>query len=85
VSQVFTFTKFAVLILFLLMDVRLAAYYGFLCVVLWMMLKQPKYEGPRKIMKIATRQEFEQLVSSEVMFQINSGKQKKVVAKRDFT
>ena len=47
-NQVFTFTKFTIIVLFLLMDIRICAYYTFFCigkvlilldVVLWIMLK----------------------------------------------
>ena len=76
-SQVFTFTKMTFIVLFLLMDFKYCAYYSLLVVVMWLTMKQPKYDGPKKIMKINNKLEFSQMVESEVNYLLPDGKDTK--------
>ena len=52
------FGKFANMILFQFIDYRFTIYYVILCLVLWLVLKQPKYSGPNLLVKFSSSDEF---------------------------
>jgi hypothetical protein len=57
-SLCFTFGHVTEIILFMLIDRRLAAYYAAGAFILWMVLKQPRYNGPSNIVELKNKQEF---------------------------
>ena len=73
-SQLFGLSKFALLLLLVLMDFRIGAYYAVFCFVLWMVLKQPRYDGPSKIIKITDRAHFKEVIGSELQPEKKGGK-----------
>lgn len=52
VGNALMLSKLACLVLFSFVDYRYSAFYGILCLILWLVLKAPKYNGPSKIRKI---------------------------------
>lgn len=53
-----TMSKLAVVVLYIFIDVKYAVFYCCLCLVLWVLLKQPKYRGPNKTVKFKDSEEF---------------------------
>lgn len=51
VANLFMFSKLGSVVLFLFVHPRLSIFYTLLCFVLWLILKQPKYSGPSKLVK----------------------------------
>jgi hypothetical protein len=58
ISQMFNYGKLAFLFLFGLVDYRLTVYYAIYCLVLWLVLTNPKYDGPSKIKRLQTTNDF---------------------------
>ena len=63
----FMFTKLGSIVLFMFVDRRFAVFYGLLCFVLWLILKQPKYSGPSKLIRgfKSTDEFFEEILGYE--------------------
>lgn len=63
ISQTFNYGKMASLFLFFLIDVRYAIYYAIYCLILWLMLTNPRYEGPSQIVRLRTTDQFLQFIN----------------------
>lgn len=59
------FGKFANLVMFQLIDSRFTIYYSILCLVLWLILKQPKYSGPNKMIKVTSSDHFYEILECD--------------------
>lgn len=63
ISTGFMFAKLGTMALFFFVDFRLGVLYSVLCFVLWVILRQPKYNGPSKMIYCkSTDQFFEELL-----------------------
>ena len=58
ISTGFMFAKLGTMALFCFVDPRLGILYSLLCFVLWVILKQPKYTGPSKMIFCKSTDEF---------------------------
>jgi len=53
----------AFLILFGMINIKLAVYYGIFCLILWLALSSPRYTGPSKIVKLNSTDEFLEFIN----------------------
>lgn len=58
ISFSFSFIHCAIIILFMLIEFRYAAWYALIAFILWVTVKQPKYSGKSKIVRLRTEQDF---------------------------
>jgi hypothetical protein len=58
VSVSFMYAKVAFIVLYLMSEPRSALFYSILCFVLWLILKQPIYNGPSKMVKVRSGDHF---------------------------
>ena len=52
----------ASIFLFYLSNIRNAVYYMIYCLLLWLILKNPVYSGPTKIIKVESKEHFMELI-----------------------
>jgi hypothetical protein len=62
-SIVFSFSHYAIMFLFYLIDFRYLAYYALIAFILWLVLKLPRYSGPSKIVKLKNEKEFREFIT----------------------
>jgi len=55
IAQTFNYGKLAFSILFCLSNIRLAIFYLIYIFILWLVLSNPRYEGPTNIEKIRSK------------------------------
>jgi thiol-disulfide isomerase/thioredoxin len=64
-SIVFTFSHYAFMFLFYLISFKYAAYYALFGFIFWISLKQPRYSGKSKIIKLKNEEEFTKFIAPE--------------------
>lgn len=86
-SYVFMYGKLGFLMLFVFSDVRLACWYFFACICLWLLLQNPRYTGKSKLIKPLSQNELAGLLNIEEIERFSKatsiGKQQRGKA-RDF-
>ena len=65
-SYVFFYGKVGSIILFMLAKPRAGVYYMIFCFLLWIILKNPRYSGSSKLIKIESKDHFFELVGKDV-------------------
>jgi hypothetical protein len=62
INEVLFYSKCGNLIMFYFIDFRIACWYSFACIVVWILFKIPIYNGPSKVLYISSQDVFKEKV-----------------------
>ena len=76
IHEVFFYCKSGIAILTLIIDYKLSLWYMFLCIIVWLLFKPPRYNGPSNIVYIQNEQLFNQIVMTDKNINVRQTKHK---------
>lgn len=75
--EFFFYSKFAISILLFLISMKIAIWYLFACIIIWLLVKYPKYKGPSNILYIQNEEVFNEIMNKLQIKQNEKGHKKK--------
>ena len=63
IAEIFFYSKFAISTLLLLISKKIAIWYLFACLIVWLLVKFPRYNGPSNIIYIYNEDIFNEIIS----------------------
>ena len=76
IHEIFFYSKAGISFLTLIIDYKLSLWYMFLCIIVWLLFKPPRYNGPSNIIYIPNEQIFNQIVMTDKSINVRQTKSK---------